>query len=78
MGNTVCYPALRAEMARAGVDQKQIAEHLGYGPSQVTKRMTGQIEWRLSELQSIALFLNVPVSSLIDEPVATTADSAVA
>lgn len=67
MGNTVCYPALRAEMARAGVDQKQIAEHLGYNPSQVTKRMRGEIEWRLSELQAIALFLNVPVSRLIDE-----------
>lgn len=73
MGNTVCYPALRAEMARAGVDQKQIAEALGYSPSQVTKRMRGEIPWRVTELQAIAIYLKVPVTALIDEP--TTADS---
>jgi transcriptional regulator with XRE-family HTH domain len=65
MGNSVPYPALRAELARAGVEQKQIAEALGYHPSQVTKRMRGEIEWRLNELQAIADLIGVPIAVLV-------------
>ena len=68
MGNPVSYPALRRELAGAGVDQKQVAEHLGYVPSQITKRMRGEIPWRITELQAIADLLGVPVVTLIDEP----------
>jgi transcriptional regulator with XRE-family HTH domain len=67
MGNTVPHPALAAELARAGVEQKDIAEVLGYHPSMITKRMKGDIEWRLSELQAIAAHLKVPVAALIDD-----------
>jgi transcriptional regulator with XRE-family HTH domain len=67
MGNSVPYPALRAEMARAGVDQKQLAELLGYHKSAITKRMRGTVAWRLGELQAIATHLGVPISALVDE-----------
>lgn len=67
MGNPVPHPALRAELARAGVEQKQVAAWLGFHPSQVTKRMHGDIEWRLSELITIAKHLRVPISALLDD-----------
>lgn len=81
MGNPVPYPALSAELARAGVDQKQIAEALGYHPSQVTKRMRGDVPWRIKELQTVAAHLGISVADIIDdapaEPV-TAGDSTTA
>jgi len=68
MGNPVPYPALAAALARTGTEQKDIAELLGFHPSMITKRMRGDVEWRLSELQAIAAHLGVPVSALLDEP----------
>lgn len=67
MGNPVPHPALRAELARAGVEQKQVAAWLGVVPATVTKRMRGDVEWRLSELRIIADNLGVPVSRLVDD-----------
>jgi len=72
MGNPVPHPALRAEMARAGMDQKAVAELLGYHPSAITKRMRGDIEWRIGELQIIAARLGVPISVLVDETAAAS------
>lgn len=61
-------PTIRAELARAGASQADVAEWLGVHPSQVTARMQGRIEWRLSELQAIARHLDVPVAQLVEEP----------
>lgn len=74
MRNPVPSAAIRAELARTGTEQKDVAAWLGYQPSQITKRMRGEVEWRLNELQIIAEKLGVPVATLIDEH--TPADDA--
>jgi transcriptional regulator with XRE-family HTH domain len=72
------FANLRAELARAGLFQKDVAAVLGQPQPQISKRLSGEIPWRLTELQAIATHLNIPVSRLIDEPVAAdqTAQSA--
>ena len=58
---------IRTALAAADRDQKDVAAWLGFHPSQVTKRMHGDIEWRLSELITIAKHLRVPISALLDD-----------
>ena len=60
---------IRAELARADVSQSAVADLLGISPGQVSARIQGRIEWRLSEVQAIAAHLNVPIGKLVeDEP----------
>jgi hypothetical protein len=68
MSNSVPSAGIRAELARAGVEQKVVAEWLGYQPSQITRRMQGEVEWRISEIQIIAKRLGLPITALMDEP----------
>jgi ribosome-binding protein aMBF1 (putative translation factor) len=58
---------IRAELARAGFDQKDLAEWIGVHPSQISARMQGRIEWRVSELRVIAEHLGVPLATLLDD-----------
>lgn len=61
--------ALRAELARAGRGQADVADWLNIKQPAVSKRMTGRIEWRLAELRIIATRLGIPLSRLVeDEP----------
>jgi len=75
MPNPIASSAIRAELARRGLRQVDIAEKLGIDPAQVTKRMSGDIDWRLTELQTIAAMLGVPVSTLVDAPATASATS---
>lgn len=68
MPNPIASSAIRAELARRGLRQVDIAEKLGIDPAQVTKRMNGDIDWRLAELQAIAAMFELPISALVDEP----------
>lgn len=70
MRNPVPNAAIRGELARAGVEFKEVAAWLGLAPSGITKRMAGDIKWRMDELQTVAARLDVPVARLIDEPAA--------
>ena len=67
MPNSVASSSIRAELARAGKSQKDVAAWIGVHPSQVTGRMQGRIEWRLPELITIAKHLRVPISTLLDD-----------
>lgn len=68
--------AIRVELARTGIRQSKLADALGIDRAQVTKRMAGEIDWRLQELRTIAQVLGVPLSTLIpDEPLPTEAAS---
>jgi transcriptional regulator with XRE-family HTH domain len=64
---------VRAEMARQGVRQRDLAEHLGLSQPQVGKRLAGEIEFRPSELAAVAELLRVPLSQFfpVETPVAT-------
>lgn len=61
-------PAIRAEMARAGVTQTDLAVALGITQPAVSSRLKGRIDWRLRELNTVADFLNIPLSAIVGEP----------
>jgi transcriptional regulator with XRE-family HTH domain len=60
---------VRDEMARQGVSQRKLAEHLGLVQSQIWRRLAGEIEFRPSELEKAAELLDVPVEQLLDTTV---------
>lgn len=60
----------RAEVARRQIRQGRIAEHLGLNQQQVSRRLTGEVEFSVSELQKLAELLEVPVATLYGEAVA--------
>jgi transcriptional regulator with XRE-family HTH domain len=59
---------IREFMAARLVTQDRIAERLGISQSQVSRRLSGEIAFRLPELALIAHELNVPMGALIGEP----------
>lgn len=63
---------LRAELARAGLLQRDVAALLNLTQPQISERLRCEIPWRVTELQILAAHLNVPISRLIDEPVTNT------
>lgn len=69
MANPIPSAAIRAELARRGLFQVDVAEKLGITPGQVGRRMNGEIDWRFEELQAVAEMLDLPVSALVDAPV---------
>lgn len=76
MSNVVEFPAvdtfaahvaanIRAEAARRGVTQVQIAQHLGVNQSVVSHRYRGHREWSLSEIEAVARLLRTTTSELV-------------
>jgi transcriptional regulator with XRE-family HTH domain len=76
MPNQVASRAIRAELARRGLHQQDLAAALGMNPSQLSLRMTGQIAWRVHEMQAIARHLQVPITALIDDDAELVDDAA--
>lgn len=63
---------VRAEAARRGKNQNDLAELLGISRQGVSQRLLGRIEFRVGELQAIAAFLKVPITTLVpDQAVAS-------
>lgn len=63
---------VRAEMARRGVKQAELAGALGMSQSMLSYRLSGQVVFNVDELARIAAVLEVPVATLLDEEPATT------
>ena len=59
---------VRAEMARAGVSQIDLAERVGLSQSGLSKRLRGDVPFDVNELDAIATALGVPVVSLLPQP----------
>ena len=59
---------VRAEMARAGVSQIDLAERVGLSQSGLSKRLRGVVPFDVNELDSIATALGVPVVALLPQP----------
>ena len=57
--------AVRAEMTRASVSQDDLAGLLGISQKSVSRRLTGEVEFRFSELEAIARRLGVPMSRFL-------------
>ncbi|GAA3788306.1 helix-turn-helix domain-containing protein [Micrococcus endophyticus] len=65
--HTRCVRAnLAAEISRRDLTQARAAVLAGLTPDGLSKRMSGQIEFRLSELLSLARVLGVPFATLVD------------
>lgn len=63
---TTPNPNIRAEMARRGVTQADLAAALGITQPGVSARLHGRTDWRLKELSVVAETLGVPLSALLD------------
>lgn len=55
---------VRAEMARRGITQTQLAEQIGRSQPQLSKRLTGAIPFDINELTAVAEALSVPIEKL--------------
>lgn len=55
-------------MARQQVSQQHIAAALGVSRQAVSRRITGEVPWDLSELEKVAAVLGVPVNSFMPTP----------
>lgn len=56
---------VRAEISRQRKPQRELAEILGISQQQVSDRVLGVVEWRISELVKVALWLDVPLTSFV-------------
>jgi antitoxin component HigA of HigAB toxin-antitoxin module len=66
---------VRAHRARHNRTTNDLAAHLGLSHSAVRRRLTGQIPLTLTEVDTIATWLNVSPSALLEEPCPTTPTS---
>lgn len=62
---------VRAEMARRGITQTQLAEQIGRSQPQLSKRLTGAIPFDINELTAVAEALSVPIEKLTTTTAAT-------
>lgn len=67
---------VRAEISRQKKPQRELAEILGISQQQVSERVRGDVEWRISELVRVARWLDVPLASFVPEPARPAAASA--
>jgi transcriptional regulator with XRE-family HTH domain len=68
--DTALRGSIRAEMARQGFTQRDLAGLLGMSQPTVSARMTGRKDFTVSEVRRIAAWLGVPLSRLIAEDAA--------
>ena len=54
-------------MARRSTTQHELAEAVGLGQPQLSKRLKGRIPFKITELAAIAAYLEVPLSVLVEE-----------
>lgn len=57
---------VRAEVARAGRQQKDVAAAVGMTWSQWERRLRGDVDWRAYELDAIAHELQIPLRRLYE------------
>lgn len=50
---------------RSGVSQQELAAGAGLSQPAMSRRMNGEVEFRVDELQAIAAFLEVPLEQLL-------------
>ncbi|WP_018142433.1 helix-turn-helix domain-containing protein [Alloscardovia criceti] len=67
MLNRIISTNIQVLMARRGINQHDLADYFGIVPSSVNKRMTGRVEWKVSDLEKASEYFDVPVETLIHE-----------
>lgn len=58
---------VRAELARKGVTQSDLAAKLNKSQPFISRRLSGRVAFDVADLAGIAAVLNVSISSLLDE-----------
>jgi transcriptional regulator with XRE-family HTH domain len=58
---------VRAEAARRKVSGSAVARAIGLSQSAMSRRLAGEYPFSVTELAQIALYLDVPVSSLLPD-----------
>lgn len=56
---------VRAEISRQMKPQRDLVELLGISQAQVSERVRGDVEWRISELTKVAEYLKVPLTDFL-------------
>lgn len=56
---------VRAELARKRITQTKVAARLGVSRQNVAQRLSGRVDFRVSELVAIAELLEIPVTALL-------------
>lgn len=57
---------VRAEVARAGASQTDIAAVLGLSQAGVSRRLSGRVDFSATELTKLAAYLKVPASAFFE------------
>lgn len=65
---------VREAMVLSGVSQYQLAAHLRISQASVSRRLTGAVDFGVTELRSTADLLDVPVETLINAPLSALAE----
>jgi len=63
--------SIRSELARRGLNQRDLAERLEISPPSVSRKLSGHLPFSVDELAATAEFLELPVSVLFGERVAS-------
>lgn len=58
---------IRAELARIGKTQSDLADHLGITRQALSQRLLGRVDFRMGEVTATASFLNTTISALVGE-----------
>ncbi len=58
---------VRAEMARQQINQTRIGAVLGLSQTAVSRRLTGEVAFDITELATVAAHLNVSLTALLGE-----------
>lgn len=66
---------VRAHMGRQRMTQTALATHMGVSQGYISRRLTGEVPFTVTELDEIARILTVPISDLLPEQQTTTSAS---
>lgn len=58
---------VRAELARRRLKQTDLAAHLCLTRSAISRRLTGEMEFSITELRTTAAFFGVPLATFLPE-----------
>jgi predicted XRE-type DNA-binding protein len=56
---------VRAEISRQMKPQRELMDLLGLSQAQISERVRGEVEWRISELVQVAQLLGVPITDFV-------------
>lgn len=67
---------VRAEISKQMRPQRELVDLLGLSQAQISERVRGDVEWRISELVKVAELLGVPITDFV--PAADPAEAVTA